>query len=204
MKESCFKEHFWKKEDCALIKQVGQALPDNAPAQGHLSAFTLIELLVVVLIIGILVAVAVPQYKKAVTKARYANLKPLVKAIADAQEVYYLENGQYTTTLAELSSEFPATDTVNFATTAKNELGYDWGWCGTSKNSSAIANVYCKDAQGQIGYGIYLLHSANYANSQYCIDYTGDASSVPSQICKQEAQVDGKAFGDYLQYRWPR
>ena len=79
-----------------LINRVGQALPDNAPAKGHLAAFTLIELLVVVLIIGILAAVAVPQYKKAVIKSRAVEAMTLLKAITDNQEVYYLNNGKYT------------------------------------------------------------------------------------------------------------
>ena len=55
--------------------------------------FTLIELLVVVLIIGILSAVALPQYTKAVEKSRVAEAKILLKALLDAQDVYVLETG---------------------------------------------------------------------------------------------------------------
>ena len=54
--------------------------------------FTLIELLVVVLIIGVLAAVALPQYQKTVRKARIAEAKVLLKAIADSTDRFYLEN----------------------------------------------------------------------------------------------------------------
>ena len=70
-------------------------------------AFTLIELLVVVLIIGILAAVAVPQYRLAVEKSRLATLLSLVKPISNAQEIYYLEHGTYTADLGNLSIEVP-------------------------------------------------------------------------------------------------
>ncbi|MDR0645724.1 MAG: prepilin-type N-terminal cleavage/methylation domain-containing protein, partial [Elusimicrobiota bacterium] len=60
-------------------------------------AFTLIEMLVVVLIIGILAAIALPQYQKSVQKTRGAQLYTLVKSFVEAQKRYYLINGEYST-----------------------------------------------------------------------------------------------------------
>ncbi|MGB2579064.1 prepilin-type N-terminal cleavage/methylation domain-containing protein [Elusimicrobium simillimum] len=48
--------------------------------------FTLIELLVVVLIIGILAAIALPQYTKAVEKSRLAEAQLITKNILDAMQ----------------------------------------------------------------------------------------------------------------------
>ena len=56
--------------------------------------FTLIELLVVVLIIGILAAIALPQYQKAVVKSRFAEALANLKTIASAHEVCYMEKGE--------------------------------------------------------------------------------------------------------------
>lgn len=58
---------------------------------GH--GFTLIELLVVVLIIGILAAVAVPQYQKAVEKNRYAEAVQTVANLEKSIDLWILENG---------------------------------------------------------------------------------------------------------------
>ena len=55
--------------------------------------FTLIELLVVVLIIGILAAVAVPQYNKAVEKSRLTEALQIISVFKQQTELYMLEHG---------------------------------------------------------------------------------------------------------------
>ena len=57
--------------------------------------FTLIELLVVVLIIGILAAIAVPYYQESVEKSIMQEAIVNLKTIAQANDVFFLQNGRY-------------------------------------------------------------------------------------------------------------
>ena len=81
--------------------------------------FTLIELLVVVLIIGILAAVALPQYKKAVWKTRAVSTLVVGRALRDAQDAFFLANGKFTGDASQLDIDLPAgcTSTASTSTT---------------------------------------------------------------------------------------
>ena len=73
--------------------------------------FTLIELLVVVLIIGILAAIALPQYKKILLKSKFSTLKNITTALHEAEKRYYLVNDEYTKEPKNLDIDYiPPTD----------------------------------------------------------------------------------------------
>ncbi len=59
------------------------------------NAFTLIELLIVVAIIGILAAIAVPNFLNAQTRAKIARVKSDMKALGTALESYFIDHNHY-------------------------------------------------------------------------------------------------------------
>ncbi len=71
--------------------------------------FTLIELLVVVLIIGMLAAVALPQYQMAVVKSRFVEVWHAGDSLYRAAALYHLANGEWPTTLDGLDITIPGT-----------------------------------------------------------------------------------------------
>ncbi len=75
--------------------------------------FTLIELLVVVLIIGVLAAVALPQYQKTVAKARAVEFISIIDAAQKALNAYMLSGGE--------EKQFFVTDSVGNISLDKRE-----------------------------------------------------------------------------------
>jgi prepilin-type N-terminal cleavage/methylation domain-containing protein len=81
----------------------------NRNKRAHARAgFTLIELLVVVLIIGILAAVAVPQYFKVVEKGRFSEAMSVFSTLKGGQERYLLKNNSYAANVSLLDVGTPA------------------------------------------------------------------------------------------------
>jgi prepilin-type N-terminal cleavage/methylation domain-containing protein len=77
---------------------------------GSSAGFTLVELLIVLLILGVLLAIAVPSLLGFAGRAERAAARANVAAARPAIEAYYMDNGSYNAgmTLAKLKASYAA------------------------------------------------------------------------------------------------
>lgn len=71
--------------------------------QGNNAGFSMLELLLYSAIVGILVSIAVPKYNNAVALANTAKVQADLQSINTAIAMYQAENGNYPSTLSDLS-----------------------------------------------------------------------------------------------------
>jgi type IV pilus assembly protein PilE len=118
--------------------------------------FTLIELLVVVLIIGILAAIALPQYQVAVLKSRFATVMSNTKAIKNAAEMYYLIHGEYSVdNLTVLDIDMPGCSKgSDIIICIANNTSYNYNGNAATGQRYDIMGMYdnIKDAYGFLGH----------------------------------------------------
>ena len=154
--------------------------------------FTLIELLVVVLIIGILAAVALPQYRRVVGKARLAEGLQMGPRIQQAQQLYKLENGEYADRYDKLVLSVPCPAETP-TTTGDGEAAWS---ChpntthGFSPKYSQYKYAVYKVAQDE---NVILIFPFDNTQHNQCVAWPGDTSNTANYLCRS---LTGKSNKD--------
>lgn len=109
--------------------------------------FTLIELLVVIAIIGILAAIAIPQFAEYRKRAFDSRAQSDLRNVMTAEEAYFVDNEVYTATLADLPGFAAVSDgvTPTLAVSAAADT-----WSGSTYHSGGT-NTYCYDSAADTG-----------------------------------------------------
>ena len=151
--------------------------------------FTLIELLVVVLIIGILAAMAMPQYFKAVERSRMTEADQLLSSIAQAQQRKYLQVNQYATDFGVLDVAPQGASGSTFYTKGTNGngfavvlsgTGYDEGKATATRSAGSGTLQYKYSLSRKYASDKTTCTAANANGATLCSDFCGIANPISS------------------------
>ena len=142
--------------------------------------FTLLELLVVVVIIGILAAIALPQYKMAAAKSKFATLKNMTKSLAQSVNRYYLVHDVYPECYTNLDLDFSvgaSTFGKTFYPTGNISNCTYW----TDNNQMAACYMYI--SKKLVGY-----YASYNGRSKICYTTSMDETHITNKLCQQETK----------------
>jgi len=151
--------------------------------------FTLIELLVVVLIIGILAAVAVPQYQKAVEKSKATQAITMLKTVYNTAKAYQLANGQWPENFDELSVDIPWTSHTSLI-----NLGH---YRRPLSNKDWAIHIYKADNNNT---GIMVMRlNGKYAGAGFTMRATCTYATMPLDqlLCQEEGAMSSNSPSEY-------
>ncbi len=129
--------------------------------------FTLIELLVVVLIVGILAAIALPQYKLAVDKTEFTKLRSFAETFADAYRNFYMIHNDYPHDFEDFDVSLPSgyIKKYTYYNLAACGVMTDF-YCCMVPESGATASITC--AKNDYKFGIWIIHPEK-RKQYYCL-----------------------------------
>ena len=144
--------------------------------------FTLLELLVVVLIIGILAAIALPQYKLAVGKTKFSTLKNITRSVWDSAQRYYMVNNSYPQKTSDL----------DIGLDIKEENYTNNKYLGFTTNDEIECTIWDKNPNSFAACGrkIFGKHIRFYlkfdGRPKECLAYSLDENHIINKICRNE------------------
>lgn len=136
--------------------------------------FTLIELMIVVAIIGILAAIAIPQYQDYIAKSQVSRVVSEVGALKTAAETTMLQGGALETDKAKAADQLGWTYS-NLVTGADREKQLNITAAATGTNA-AISVTLGNDAASAVT-GATITYTRDSDGSWTCA--TADAASAP-------------------------
>ena len=131
--------------------------------------FTLIELMIVVAIIGILAAVAIPNFLRYQAKSKQSEARVLLSGIYTSQIAYFAENNTYGNSEAVIGFTPASAAKIYTSRTFSTTAGYDQDFTVTA----------CGNVDGEAGVDVWTVDDTDREPQNTINDVTTDGGACP-------------------------